>query len=324
MRFMAQSEGLIAMQKFPRSCAFEIAGFKAVLGTEPYLAQVEMDAVEMGATVHWGQRNSLTMEMVEKVFDAHGPSGALFRWRRSLSKLSRNGRVPTFSTDFTRRRGLEVVEPITQDFTVNPSVACAGSLVQVGWIGSDNPAGTRATVETRPSGSTGPPATSLDLATLDGSQDIPLPTGETDFTLTLSYTFNSRTLTDARTVTARGIQDGDVWPTDAIATCMSIDGQWRWATELAFDPNDFSSALEVEELRLSAVPFGLLIPQGWYVRKSGMPDALISWVGGGLHRYSFSGSKPPLTGLWTFFDQNTGCTGVAPHLYVELTLACTP
>jgi len=62
VRFMSQSAALLAMQQFPRTCSLEIAGYLDVPGTVPFLTTIEQDAVELGATIHWGQRNDLTMK----------------------------------------------------------------------------------------------------------------------------------------------------------------------------------------------------------------------------------------------------------------------
>src|SRR5439155_15866905 len=51
MRFMAQAQAFIAMQKWPRTCSIEIAGLGHVKGTEPFLKQVEADAVEFNAVL---------------------------------------------------------------------------------------------------------------------------------------------------------------------------------------------------------------------------------------------------------------------------------
>jgi hypothetical protein len=201
LRFMSGSAALIAMQKFPRTCAVEIAGCRSVHGAEAFLAQVEMDAVALGGTVHWGQRNDITMETVEKMFGATGPTGALFRWRKALSALSKNGRFPTFSTEFTRLRGLEVVQPLVGSFSVTPTSGRAASIVQVTWTASDNPLGTVATLEIQPAGSS---PTIIQLRALDGSQDVPLPAGSSNLTLQVALTVNGRTLADSSTIRVQG------------------------------------------------------------------------------------------------------------------------
>ena len=38
-----------------------IAGLSLVKGTEPFLKRIEADALQFGATLHWGQRNNATM-----------------------------------------------------------------------------------------------------------------------------------------------------------------------------------------------------------------------------------------------------------------------
>jgi len=123
---MPRSSGRIAMQQWPRTCSLEIAGFRGVAGTEEFMARTEAEAVDLGATVHWGQRNNLTMKAVEQMYSPKGPAGLLFLWRESLSRLTYYGRLATFSTAFTRFRGLEVVQPKAYGLTVSPTNGCAG------------------------------------------------------------------------------------------------------------------------------------------------------------------------------------------------------
>jgi hypothetical protein len=215
LRFMSQTAALIGMQKFPRTCAIEIGGCSNIHGAETFLARIEMDAVAMSGTVHWGQRNDVTMEMVEDMFNATGPTGALFRWRKALSALSKNGRFHTFSTNFTRLRGLEVVQPLVGSFTVHPTSGYAGSLVHVTWRAGDNPPGTVATLEIQPSGS---PPTTIQLGGLDGSQDVPLPAGNSDLTLQVALTVNGRTLTDSSTIQVQGFSARDTRTIEDTAT----------------------------------------------------------------------------------------------------------
>ncbi|MBT2667299.1 hypothetical protein J7J00_17610 [Bacillus sp. ISL-4] len=166
LRFMSQSSALIAMQKFPRTCSVEIAMPVEILGTEPFMQLIERDAIELGATLHWGQRNNMNMKDVERLFDATGP---LFRWRKALSKISSNGRFATFSTKFTRDRGLEVVQPLVQDFSVVPRFACAGSQLRINWNANNNPPGTVASLEVGTQGTSD--FESVRLPALSGSDD---------------------------------------------------------------------------------------------------------------------------------------------------------
>src|SRR5262249_38057507 len=92
MRFMAQAQALIAMQKWPRTCSIEIAGLAHVKGVEPLLEQVEADAVTFNAILHWGQRNNWTQKEVERVYNPIGPFGVLYKWRDALSRVTEHGR----------------------------------------------------------------------------------------------------------------------------------------------------------------------------------------------------------------------------------------
>lgn len=203
LRFMAKSRGLIAMQRFERTCAMEIAGFTKVDGTAPFLQQIERDAVSMGGTVHWGQRNDLTMEMVEKAYGGGG-GNSLASWRTALARFSAGGRLQCFSTEFTRERGLEVVQPAIKNFTVTPPVAPTGTLVTVEWESDQAPGptlsgpGTTATLKISPSGQT------IVLGAVDGTRTVPIPSGFSDFTLVLEYALNTHMFTAHSTVQVHG------------------------------------------------------------------------------------------------------------------------
>jgi len=99
-----------------------------------------------------------------------------------------------------------VVQPLVGSFTVNPTSGCAGSLVHVTWTASDNPPGTAATLEIQPSGSS---PTTIQLGALDGSQDVPLPAGNSDLTLQVALAVNGRTLTDSSTIQVQGFPAKD-------------------------------------------------------------------------------------------------------------------
>src|SRR5262249_13677343 len=108
LRFMSQASAFIAPQKWPSTCSIEIAGLTHGKGTEPLLKQVEADAVEFKAALHWGQRNNWLMRDAENVHSPFGPWGDLFRWRDALSQLTDHGRWDAFSTPFSKQVGLEI------------------------------------------------------------------------------------------------------------------------------------------------------------------------------------------------------------------------
>jgi hypothetical protein len=271
----------------------------------------------MGATVHWGQRNNLTMKMVEQMYDPNGPVGPLFRWRRTLSRFSRNGGAASFSTDFTRQRGLEVVQPLAKEFkntfTVVPTWACAGSQVMVRWHARDNPPGTVARLEIRSLDVTAAPPSVFDRP-LAGSEPVILPVGRSECTLVVSFTLNGRTLTDSRSIGVRGFQDDDVWIFDLPATCMFIDGIWRWAVTLPF-----TSHLISDDLRVAEVFCYFTRYTTWFARTDGNLHVPFNW----LNTRSSLPSRPILNRAWTFFLGDAGCLGTAPDFHAEFKIVCS-
>ncbi len=312
IRFMSRSAGLIAMQKWTRVCSLEIAGYSAALGTRPFLTKVEQDAIDMGGTVHWGQRNNLNMKQVEAMYDANGPNGPLFKWREALSRVSRNGRLATFSTEFTRWRGLEVVQPLVKDFTVAPTEACAGAAMTAEWFAADNPPGTQAFLVVKPDAGT--PEIFFIGSQLEGTRSLVLPTGYADVEFTVVYELNGRALADSKKERVRGLKDHDVMPFNREATCWLIDGSTRWAGMITM--GNLPENLLVEEVHCRFT--GSL---NWYVRKSGMPDLACS----GLNDRHPLPALPKLKdSSWLFFVHEPGCGGGAtpPTLHVEFKLVC--
>lgn len=203
LRYMSKSQGLIAMQRWLNTCSLEIAGFNMVGGTEPLLKQIERDALAMGGTVHWGQRNDLTMPSVEATYGA-GANSNLDRWRSALSRFSGGGQLQSFSTAFTRQRGLEILQPTILNFSVTPATAPAGTLATVQWLAGDAPGltlsgpGTTATLTISAGGQIIP------LPAVNGSMAVPIPTGPSVFTLTLAYVFQGHLRTATNPVTVLG------------------------------------------------------------------------------------------------------------------------
>lgn len=317
IRFTGRSMGLLAMQQSPVTCSLEIAAPGAVKGTMPFLKQVEADAVALGARVHWGQRNDLDMLTVEGMYGASTPSGPLYRWREVLSRLSHHGRLATFSTAFTRDRGLEIVQPVLQMFTVWPMVACAGSTVTVHWDAQNNPPHTAATLEIRKPWSTGPAQIEIGLGTLSGSRDVGVPAGGSDFRLVIEYTLNGRTLSDSATLSVIGLQDHDTVSASDVATCQFVEGTMRWAVSIVFDSSSYSGELAVEELTCDFTN-----TSAWSARREG----------GAMTNVAFTPASkvhalpgfPRFQGTWTFFVDAPACAGPAPLLSAQFRLVCRP
>lgn len=325
IRFMKKSEALIAMQRWDRTISLEIAGIGEIHGTEPFLHDTESDAISLGATVHWGQRNNLSMKDVENMYDPNGPNGELFAWRKTLSELTANGRLTAFSTDFTRKRGLEVVQPQVQSFTVLPDFACAGSNTRVFWDAADNPPGTIVDLAIRPTDPS-TPATVIRLGDLAGSRDdIVVPAGPARFSLTVARELNGQTFTASSGRDVKGVLDHEVMALDPQVTCMTIDGEPHWGAEVSFGL-PFGAGLTVEELlcrfhfrrRPPTRTVEPVLEPAWYCRHDGIEELVFS---ASILRHAIA-AKPSLRGEWTFYVQEWGCQGAAPPLHVEFALVC--
>jgi hypothetical protein len=312
IRYMHITDSLIGMQKWGTTCAIEIACINAVKGTQPFLAAIERDALALGATLHWGQRNNMTMREVETCYDPQA-GGLLYRWREQLSKLTRNGRDAAFSTPFTRRTGLEVVQPRIGAFAVTPDMACAGSLATVTWNAEDNPPGTVAWLEVLPLDPGGSPA-SVPLPGLAGAIQHPIPAGRSEFRLVAEYALNKRILRDTRKVECRGMRPGDTWRFELPATCLQIDGAWRWGVNIAM-----SSSIP-DDLMMDGLACRFAGAFTWYARRAGDPDLEFSW----LQFSPWQTLSPPrkLRGDWYFFLKDDGCKNPQPGFWAEFRVSC--
>ena len=143
LRFMTDTQALIGMQKFKRSVAVEVAGLLDGSGSKPLIDFALTLAADpnFGGIVHWGQRNNQTMAHLQfRMGDSlNNPSGNLRKWRTALSFFTENGRLNGFSSQFTRRIGLEVVEPIIYSFTIDKTTIGVGNSVVIKWDGTNNP-----------------------------------------------------------------------------------------------------------------------------------------------------------------------------------------
>ena len=112
LRFTGETSALLGMQPFRRTCAVECSGLADVKGSTEFVAYAVRLALDpnIKGILHWGQRNDSAQADVEFRFDP-GPEGKLGEWRAVLATLTDNGRLDGFTSDFTRRTGLEVVQP---------------------------------------------------------------------------------------------------------------------------------------------------------------------------------------------------------------------
>jgi hypothetical protein len=150
LRFMRPSRALIGMQKHHVTCSVEVACLRDVSGGQQlvnYAVSLARNP-NINGLLHWGQHNDYSMSDVEHRYgDAVGsPGGALGAWRNALSRLTANGRLDGFSSDLTRRTGLEVVQPRIQAFNLNRSATLVGETVTLNWNCADNPSASRLTI----------------------------------------------------------------------------------------------------------------------------------------------------------------------------------
>ena len=111
LRFTGPTNALIGQQRFPMSCAVEVAGLRDVDGVTELIDFAISQALDRNfqGILHWGQRNESQRFQIEERFGGT-PSdltGNLNRWRQALSQITENGRLQGFSSAFTRRTGLE-------------------------------------------------------------------------------------------------------------------------------------------------------------------------------------------------------------------------
>lgn len=154
LRFMGRTQATLGMQQFDTSCAVEISGLLGVSGTRELIEFADALALRLGALVHWGQRQTQTMAQLQASF-GDAPAAApptfpvrspLAQWRRALSLLTDNGARAAFSSSFTRRVGLEVVQPEITDFTLDATIVPPGSAIRFRWDCLRNPPGVRVTI----------------------------------------------------------------------------------------------------------------------------------------------------------------------------------
>lgn len=110
LRFMGRSRALIGMQKFEMTCSVEVACLKDVTGSQDLINYAITLArnPNIRGLLHWGQRNNYTRAEVERIY-GDAPFTNLWFWREALKLITDDGRLDGFSSEFTRRTGLEVV-----------------------------------------------------------------------------------------------------------------------------------------------------------------------------------------------------------------------
>lgn len=112
LRFTADTRALLGMERYPLTCAVEVAGLKDVGGVTElidFAIALSRDR-NFGGILHWGQRNESNVADIEHRFGDGGnvPGSDLGAWREALSKITDGGRLDGFSSAFTRKTGLEI------------------------------------------------------------------------------------------------------------------------------------------------------------------------------------------------------------------------
>lgn len=104
MRFMGASRALLGEQKWFRTCSVEVGGLKDVEGSQDvvdYAHKLALNPMIKGFE-HWGQGNKYEKPDVLFRYGSELP-----KWRDALRDITDNGQLNRFSSQFTRRTGLE-------------------------------------------------------------------------------------------------------------------------------------------------------------------------------------------------------------------------
>jgi hypothetical protein len=151
LRFCMPSQALIAPESFPRTCAIECSGLADEAGSTEFVnfaVSLAQDPNIKGV-LHWGQQNDSTQSEIEFRFGdtPASPDGPLHVWRAALGMLTENGRLDGFSSKFTRRAGLEVVQPMIGTFEIANAPSAGHPDCTVAWDCRNNPPGTMLNLE---------------------------------------------------------------------------------------------------------------------------------------------------------------------------------
>jgi hypothetical protein len=107
LRFVRETMSKLGMQRFPLTVCIEVAIAHPGSVNDEYKKAAHALALKHGGIPHWGQEHSLNQAQVEQLYHDHLEP---WRWAVAETELSIEGQV-TFSSQFTRERGLEVDRP---------------------------------------------------------------------------------------------------------------------------------------------------------------------------------------------------------------------
>jgi hypothetical protein len=264
---------------------------------------VELDSAAAGDTVHWGQLNTIGAVQVQDMFPR------LEKWRLALAQFTDNGRETTFSTDFTRRRGLEVIRPVITSLRSSESFTAAGEGVIVSWDASHNPPWTSTRLELAP--------TSGGVITIpaepSGAQSVVVGDGVNVIRLVAQTALSGLSRTEDRAVTVTGFGPLNRYYTPSVPApvCQVVDGEDHWVAEFELPTDDWSARLFAGNIRLAA-----WAPDRILVRKVGGSEFLLTFR-------TFSVGfvvDTPMAGQWQLIAPSAGCAAPAPSLGIDITV----
>jgi FAD/FMN-containing dehydrogenase len=131
MRFVRGSRALLAMERWPQSVAVEVATLRPPDdGNDPMYSEFVKAAANLAATYgalpHWGQIHAADPDALAKGYGAKALGG----WRWALAEIQQRG-GHTFSSAFTRARGLEQKDSLRELRGPRSAGVLIGSLVPV-------------------------------------------------------------------------------------------------------------------------------------------------------------------------------------------------
>jgi hypothetical protein len=134
LRFTGPTRALIGQQRFERTCAVEVSGLRDATGSTELIDFAIKLALNNNfkGILHWGQRNESLIDHVEERF-----GNDIYTWREALSRITEHGKLDGFSSEFTRRTGLEIVNPIIGNLSASYSFEF--KLITIDWDCDQNP-----------------------------------------------------------------------------------------------------------------------------------------------------------------------------------------
>jgi hypothetical protein len=224
--------------------------------------------------------------------------------------VSRNGALLTFSSDFCSARGLDVLQPVIQQFSVTPLFCCSGEPVTVAWSIADNPRLTTAMLRVHnPDGSdhvAGP------LGLNSDSRTITLAPGNGVVSLDLEATNGVERRTANRRARLMCVGDLSTFQFFGLALPEDIDGSRRWVLGVNLSAAEWSSHIRAGNMENTGT-------RALLVRKAGQPgDVFLSPGVGGVTFLSTT----TMIGEWLFISPEPAGTSPAPNFGVRVRLLC--